>query len=578
MSVAIQYGDVAPYAKENFEPSVSSEMSYSRADQLKLYNQSFANYGNPCELYSVPLDSNTVLLPDDTSDVNIDLWSEEMTDASGDFANPVVLTLTSEGQYTSQGLTLTFDRENNIFCNNLNIKWYRNNQLISEEAFEPDSAFYYCENRVENYDKITITFFGLNMPYNRLKLKAVDYGYGTIFYDDELTSVKLTQSINSASTSISINTCDFTLTSNSDMQYDFQNKQPLSVYFNNRLLATTFVSSSKRTARRVWEVQSEDYIGIMDTVYFYGDIYTNKNAYDLFVEIFDKARVPYNIDSRLQSVSVNGLIKYGTCREALMQLAFATMTCIDTSNAYAVKVFYLSDTVVQTIPLERQKTGQSINKGSIVTSAELTAHTYTLTSEWEAPIWANEDEENAYVGEEFLLTFNTPLADLSLAGGTMLDSSVTHAHFIATDTAVYLRGHKYEETTKIVVKKNPVVLANAIENVKSIENATLVTPQNVDLVLDFWYNKIIKTNTVSSNIIEGRHVSGGQMARYGLFKLGVDPLGQVSPKVVVYDSTTNVGDITNFETPYMGDIEARITEQTFNLNGGIVVKETTAEW
>lgn len=578
MSVAIQYGDVAPGAKENFEPSVSSEMSFSKVEQLKLYNLSFPNYGNPCEQYSVPLDGNTVLLPDDTSNANIGLWSEEMTDANGDFTNPVVLTLTSEGQYTSQGLTLTFDRENNIFCTDLNIKWYRNNQLISNADFEPDSAFYYCDNRVENYDKVVITFYSLNMPYNRLKLKAVDYGYGTVFGADQLKAVKITQSINTASTTISINTCDFTLTSNSDMQYDFQNKQPLTVTFNDRLIATTFVSSSKRTARRVWDVQSEDYIGIMDTVYFYGDMYTDKNAYDLLVEIFDRAKVPYNIDARLQNVTVSGLIKYSTCREALMQVAFATMTCVDTSNTYAVKVFYLSDTVVQTIPLNRQKTGQTINKGSIVTRAELTAHTYALTDEWEAPIWANEGEENAYIGEEFLITFNSPLADLQLTGGTMLDSSVSHAHFIATDTAVYLRGHKYDETTKIVVKKNPIVLANEVENVKTIENATLVTPQNVDLVLNFWYNKIIKTNTITSDVVEGRHVTGGEMARYGFFRLGIDPLGEVSPKTVTYDSVTSVGEVDVFKTPYMGDIEARITEQTFNLNGGIIVKETTAEW
>ena len=61
--------------------------------------------------------------------------------------------------------------------------------------FTPNSAFYFCRQFVEYYNKVVITFNSLNLPYNRLKLRSIDYGYGTYFYGDELRNVKLIQEI-----------------------------------------------------------------------------------------------------------------------------------------------------------------------------------------------------------------------------------------------------------------------------------------------------------------------------------------------------------------------------------------------
>jgi hypothetical protein len=41
-----------------------------------------------------------------------------------------------------------------------------------------------------------------------------------------------------------------------------------------------------------------------------------------------------------------------------------------------------------------------------------------------------------------------------------------------------------------------------------------------------------------------------------------------------YDKRTNVGDIVKCETEYLGVLTGRIIKQSFNLNGGIIIKET----
>ena len=118
--VAIRYGDVAPEAKENFVPT-ASESKFDTLTQLQQYNLDFPNYANPCGLYSVVLDGTASAFPSVPEQANLGLWSERITNENGLFVDengneePIILTLTSKGQYSSQGLTFTFDTYNQIY-------------------------------------------------------------------------------------------------------------------------------------------------------------------------------------------------------------------------------------------------------------------------------------------------------------------------------------------------------------------------------------------------------------------------------------------------------------------------------
>ena len=252
------------------------------------------------------------------------------------------------------------------------------------------------------------------MPKNRLKLRVIDYGYGTIFYGGELRNAKQIQEINPISVEIPINPFDFTLDSKTDMEYSFQAKQPLTVYFNGSLVSTNFVKKSKRKARFLWDIQSEDYIGIMDGVPYYGGMYFGADAYDLLVDIFTVAKVPYTINEALKGVLVYGYIPFTTCRDALMQVAFAIQAVVDTSNSDVVKVFALEDDVKQTIPLNRIMQGQNFDDEETVTGVEVAVHSYKPITETIDVYDANESgtEQNIFV------KFSEPLHDLSISNGT----------------------------------------------------------------------------------------------------------------------------------------------------------------
>lgn len=578
--VAIRYGDVAPEAKENFVPT-ASESKFDTFAQLQQYNLNFPNYANPCELYQTVLDGTASAFPSVPVQANLGLWSEQLSNNDGTFTNPIVLELQSVGQYSSQGLTFTFDTYNGIFATRLGIKWLRITdsgiETLAEQEFTPDNAFYFCRKQVENYNKVVITFYSLNMPKNRLKLRVIDYGYGTFFYGDELRGVKLIQEIDPISTQISINTADFTLDSKSDMEYSFQAKQPLSVYFNGELKATTFVKKSTRKAKRLWSIQSEDYIGLMDSMPFYGGIYNNKNVVELLNDIFEwqeetqTTKIPYKLDEVFANETVTGYIPFTTRRDALMHVAFAIQAVVDTSNVDYVNVYKLTADDVfaqEPIPLNRIMQGQNFADDETVTGVEVAVHSYKPITETIDVYDATESG----TGQNIFIKFSEPLHDLSITNGEIVSSGTNYA-VINANTGCILQGQQYEHTTQTRRKNNPVVLASEVEKIIAVDKATLVSQYNIDNVLNKCYNWLIKTNQTNLKIVEGKHVQYGDYVKYGENKYGTFKYGEKTPNIVTYDKGVNVGENINAETEYLGIVGGRLIKQSFNLNGNIIIKE-----
>jgi hypothetical protein len=569
--VAIHYGDVAPEAKENFKPSASEKEYFVDFSQLQKYNLNFPNYANPCELYQTVLDGTAEAFPSNPERENMGFWSRQLSDDDGNFSKPIYIYLKSQNKYSSQGLTFTFDTHNNIFPKKMRIRWQRTvdnvSSTIASEDFYPDSAFYFCKKFVENYDELIITFYSLNMPKNRLKLRAIDYGYGTIFFGNELRNTKIIQSIDPISSQININTADFVVDSKTDMEYSFQSKQPLSIYFNGQLKETTFVKSSKRNAKFLWRVESESYIGLMDGITYVGGMYKDAHAVDILEDIFEVAKVPYNIDPAFDGELLTGYIPFTTCRNALMQVAFAIQAVVDTSNSDVVKVMKLENETKQTITLDRIMQGQNFDDEETVTGVEISAHAYT-PSEEVIEVY-NASESGA--GTNIFVKFPEPLYSFGITNGTIISSGTNYAIINANDGCVF-RGKKYSHTTEIRTKNNPLVLANDIQKKIAIENATLVSSKNVDNVLNKCYNWLVRTKSVNLDIVEGKHIQDGEKIKYGEAKYGKIKYGDCQ-KIVVYDEPINVGDVISAETEYLGNVNGRIIKQNFSLGGNIIIKK-----
>jgi hypothetical protein len=520
----------------------------------------------------VVLDGSGVPFPANPQGQNMGFVSNVLSGEDKTFGEdvPIALELVSQGQYTSQGFTLTFDTEQNTFPTAMTISWYRGETLLDKREFFPDAPVYFCQNKVENYNRVIFEFWSLNMPLTRLRLRSIDYGYGTVFRGADLRSVKLIQELDPISTEISINTVDFTLDSHTNIDYSFQTRQPLTVYHNGQLMATTFVKSSKRKGERLWDVHGEDYIGLLDSIPFAGGIYQDKSSVELLSEIATVAKVPLDIAEDVVNANeaVSGYIPYTNCREALMQVAFAIQAVVDTSYSEAIKVYKLTDDVKQAIPLERIMTGQSFADDETITGVEVAMHNYTpITERMEA-----YSAEGGDVGENVFVKFSEPLHDLQITNGTIVSYGTNYA-VISASAGCVLTGAKYEHNTTTRRMNNPVVLASEIEKVLAIDNGTLVGVGNIDKVLQKCYDWLVKVNSVNLKISEKKHLSSPQIFTYGSAVYGEAKYGGLLPRTVSYDDPVFVGDAIKAETEYLGSVQGRVIRLSFSLGNGSVVKE-----
>lgn len=569
--VAISYGDIAVGAKEAFAPSAQGQADFSKIEQLKAYNLIFPSYANPCEGYSLLLDGEAVAFPENTQNENLGVWTSEISDSDGTIN--MLLTLQSEELYTSQGFTVTFDEANGIYCTDMEIAWYKvldGEELLDTRIFNPDSAKFFCKNYVEKFNKVVINFKKINMPDVRMRLHAIDYGYGVIFYGDQLKNANQKQKLDPISSEIAINPFTFTLSSNTDMEYHFQKNQPISAYQNGELVSTNFVKSSKRTGRRTWNITCEDYIGILDSKQFKGGMYNDYSVTTLIDDIFVAAGVLYTLDESFAEMKLTGHIPFTTCREALKQAAFAIQGAVITSGSDKVRIVKLSDETSQTVNKRRILQGQSFDIDDIVTGVELSVHKYRAVN----------DEQIVYEAEEsgtgigIVVKFSEPLHSLEITNGKFEEYGTNYAIFNANEGCV-LKGKKYEHSTTSKYKRKQDITADTEENIKSITNATLVSTSNADMILDRCFDYLTKSEKTNLSIVEALHVFGGDYIRYrDNIKYSENfKYSQKMPKIVEKDASVNVGDVIEAETEYLGNISGRIIEQNFSLMSGNIVKK-----
>lgn len=567
-NLTIKYGDVAVGAREGFSLSSLDSAPFTNFDNLK-QNIDFPNYTNPCELYSTALDGSCLLLPENSA--NVGWWSDQISGEDGTFETPIEMAAVAKGLYSSEGLTFTFDEVNGIYPDHINIRWYRGEEMLSEMDFSPDSAKYFCQNKVDYYNKIVVVFYSINVPKNRLKVHGIEYGYGVEFSGKELMGVSVIQEISPLSDEISINTLDFELKSERDVEFSFKDRQTIETYFDGKLKAKTFIRDFKRKTKNNWSISTEDYIGLMETSPFFGGVYENVIAVDLLEDIFGSAKVPYTIqDGVFDGKKLSGYIPFTNCREALMQVAFAIGAVVDTSNRGDVYVYSFSDELSQKIPLNRIMQGQSFSNETKMTAFELTAHQYRKIDE---SVVLYEAEKSG-VGDNIFVKFSQPIHELSIINGE-IDEDNCGANYavIKAQEGCVLSGKKYEHNQVIKKKINPLVLAADTENVISIRDATLVSANNVDKLLERCYNYYINNRIVNLKIVESKHKSNGGVVKYGERKYGTFKYGQKKDEIV-YDKPVSVGDLIEVETEYLGNIQGRAVKQTFNLNGGIIIKNT----
>lgn len=455
MSVRIVYKDIAVGAEKDASVTTTAAVSGSNPASL------------PAGVEPVPLSTlelNHWLLGGNReikSTQPIGFWSTQLSGEDGVFASPPTITIVFDQKYTSLGVSLRFDASTGDYCSDVKISWYQGTTLLTEANFQPDGPEYYCENKAEAYNKIIIQLNKTSLPAKRARLTRIMFGITRTFLRDELRSVKVTQQVDLISMEAAVNTTDFQLDSKHDIEYMFQLRQPVYTYDGDELIEVSYINSSRRDGERLYSLSCEDAIGVLDQDNFSAAVYSGKSAKALLLEVLD-GKFDLELNPALEAETVSGYMPDCTRREALHQIAFALRAVVDTSGTEAVRVYRIPTGAAKEIPPNRVYTGGSVDTSAVVTAVSVTSHSYSTSGS----------------GSE----------------------------------TVVVNGTTYYHTTAVTTIKNPNVTASDKQNVKKIEDATLVNPSNVAAVARSVYDYYMRRNRQRVKIVmegerPGDHIS-----------------------------------------------------------------------
>ena len=375
-------------------------------------------------------------------------WSNSISDDNGEFSTNPTITATLTGRYTSAGLSIVFDSATGDYCSDINIKWYYNSTLLKDADFAPNGASYFCEQIVEAFNKIVITFKKTALPHRYVKVEQLIYGVIREFDDDELSGVTIINEFDLITATLPASTLEFTFYPDRSAQYMFQFKQMLEVYHGNNLIGVYYIDDAAQSASNIYSVRANDAIGVLGNESFPGAAYLSGISAKTLLETVIGSKWTINYEN-VTDTTLYGVLLQQSVREAVQQIAFAWGVCISTDGTDEIRVFYPSNTSTETLSEDIVYDGASITTDAITTLVRVYAHTYTLD----------------------------PEGDIEIGNDRYLDTKTSHQI------------------------SNPSATSNTKTNSHTVESATLVSPDNLNAVTQRVYDFYTRRNTVKGAFV-----------------------------------------------------------------------------
>lgn len=434
----IIYKDIPPGADELAVFSSKSGTQFSSPTLLRHENDP----QNIAALSAWTLDGSLRTFKNDT----VPFWSDALSDENGVFGKPPVIVMNYPKQYSSVGMTFVFGETAGSFAAEINIKWYRDSELVAQGDFYPDENTYACIQKAQLWNRVVITFRKTWMPRERIQLRQIILGVIRKFGMDEIRSAKITNQISLISTEVPVCSLNWTLDSLEDVDFMFQFKQTIEVWNDDFLIGVFYLTDSTQTSRTVYNIKCDDAFGVMDGSDFPGGVYGGYSAKQLFLDVVDGA---FNVDFfGVADYQLTGVLQSMTRRAALQQILFAWGVCAATDGQGGIRVFALPDAPAD-IGLDRAYTGASVKTDALVTEVIVTAHTY-----------AQDD-----------------------------------------NGSIEINGKKYSDTETVYTVKNPDVAGNEKSRVIKIEGANFVNTSNGQKIAQRVYDYYMRRNTETAKIV-----------------------------------------------------------------------------
>lgn len=474
MSLKIKYLDV-PYGAQESAQAIGNGQSFT--------DMSLVSVGAPDTCYATlepfgwPLDGKRGLIPDSPT---AGFWSKKRSDTEGGFAEPPILTLSFQENYTATGVTITFSPGTDEWCSKIRITWYNGEIQLDQMDAYPDSSHWTLNHAVENFDGLTVELIQTNKPGSFAKVQCIEIGQTIWFGPGEIVNPQLTNEIDPSLSTLTVDTMKVNIRDRNNRQLIPQKNQQMELYQNDKLLAVQYITESSRESKQYYTFSCQSAIGLLEDT-FLGGVYTAVPVNDVLEEILGE--VLFVLNEAFAGETITGYLPVCTRREALQQVAFAIGAVVstqirqDTQRRRSIQIDPITTEVSTKFENSDIFQGSKLETAQRIAKIEVVSHSYTPSEEIETLL--NEEDLS---GEEVLMTFDQPHHSYEIAGGEITGFGSNWITIKASEK-VTLTAKKYTHSTVRHTKHNPVTAAER-NNTQSVENVTLVHSGNVSNILE----------------------------------------------------------------------------------------------
>lgn len=275
-------------------------------------------------------------------------------------------------------------------------------------------------------------------------------------------------------------------------------------------MQTYYLRSIERTGATAYKIVAWSAVGLLATTPHKGGIYTGQTVSEVISDIC--GAVPVVVKSVFANVKLYGWLPYcqpktngqgKSARDNLAQVLFAIGAYLTTDLNGVLHIDSLWDGTASVIQGNRMYlSGGKVGYSDPISAVTVTEHQYVAGTEVKELF-----SGTAQNGD--IITFSEPMHSLSATGFTILESGANYAKISAGTGA--LTGKAYIHNTRLITQP---VTAGAVENIKSVTDATLVSLVNSYAVAKRLADYYRCRETITNDIVSGHEKPGHVVSVY----------------------------------------------------------------
>lgn len=387
----IQFDFVDTTAKDDCTPSFATQAVFSNSNQILNGNTEKTIKIATLEKGFWKLDGTYMNLGyKDVSNEEIGFVSDMISNDAGVFEAPPIMVFNFTTIHSSIGLTLFFDDLTNNYIRKMRIKFYNNENLLSDEIVDNSKTTYIYTKKVENYNKIEIEFLETSLPHRRVRFLNIIFGIIQIYKDKQIVKCNLTREFNPFNDNIPSHELDFEIDNldkdfnliNPTGVYDFLQKRQ-SVYVKMGVVLedgnTEFIDMGKYYLNE-WEtknltatLKAKDSLSFLEEIKYSNSNIQTKTLKEFAIEILTYAGISeYVIDEALNSINSTTVIVETSIKELLKQIAIASNCVLFVDKNNKINIVKLNESASDSITLDNMYDVPNILLDEIINRIKMT--------------------------------------------------------------------------------------------------------------------------------------------------------------------------------------------------------------